>query len=155
MLCRMTASDVLRWRLRACSDADFEWALDLHRTTLGDYVAQTWGWDEAVQRRIFAELFDPHARRVIQVAGRDVGVLVVDERPEELFLALLELLPEWQNRGLGTDILRWLLRRAADAGKVVSLHVLRTNPRAVALYEREGLCMVNADDARLVMRSRR
>ena len=47
------------------------------------YVEQTWGWDETVQRRMFADAFGRQARRIIQVAGQDVGVLVVEERPDE------------------------------------------------------------------------
>jgi GNAT superfamily N-acetyltransferase len=78
-------------------------------------------------------------------------VLVVEERPDELYLGLLELLPAWQNRGLGTDILRWLLALAAGTGRSLTLQVLRANPRAAALYEREGLRVISRDQIRLVM----
>jgi GNAT superfamily N-acetyltransferase len=153
VLCAVPGSAVPAWRLRPCSDADFEWAFELHRAALGDYVARTWGWDETDQRRIFADMFQCQARRVIQVAGQDVGVLIVEERSGELFLALLELLPAWQGKGLGTEILRWLLRQAADSGRRLSLHVLRANRRAAALYEREGLRVVGSDQVKLRMRS--
>jgi ribosomal protein S18 acetylase RimI-like enzyme len=139
--------------LRASSDGDFEWAFELHKAALRSYVEQTWGWDEAVQRRMFADGFCRHARHVIQVAAQDVGVLVVEDRPHELYLGLLELLPAWQNRGIGTEILRWLLAQAANAGRALKLQVLRANPRAVALYERQGLRVVSRDQIRLVMRA--
>ena len=58
-----------------------------------------------------------------------------------------------QGRGLGTAILRSLLRRAADASKPLSLHVLKANPRAAALYEREGLRVVGSEEVRLLMRT--
>jgi GNAT superfamily N-acetyltransferase len=153
MLCAMRSSDAPAWHLRRCSDADFEWAFALHRAALKDYVEQTWGWHETDQRRIFADQFQSQQRRVIQVAGNDVGVLIVEERPDDVFLDLLELLPAWQGKGLGTDILRWLLRRAADSGRPLRLHVLRANPRAAALYEREGLRVVASNEVKLVMRS--
>ena len=149
----MRSSSVPAWSLRPSTDADFEWAFRLHKAALGDYVAQTWGWDDAAQRRIFADTFRGFGRRVIQVAGQDVGVLVVDERSGEVFLALLELLPAWQGHGLGTDIIRWLLREAAGSGRRLSLHVLRANHRAAALYAREGLRVVGSDDFKLLMRS--
>jgi len=91
--------------------------------------------------------------RVIEVDGTDVGVLRVEEHPDALYLGLVELLPAWQNRGLGTDILRWLLRRAHETGRPLSLAVLKTNPRAAALYEREGLRVVGSEPAKLLMRS--
>lgn len=50
-LARPVADD--RWRLRPTDAADLEWAFALHRETLGGHVAQAWGWDEDVQRRLF------------------------------------------------------------------------------------------------------
>jgi GNAT superfamily N-acetyltransferase len=123
------------------------------KAALGEYVEQTWGWDEADQRRMFADAFDRESRQVTEVDGADVGVLGVEERPDELCLGLVELLPAWQNKGLGTDILRWLLRRAHTRGRPLSLSVLKANPRAAALYEREGLRVVDAGRVKLLMRS--
>ncbi len=148
----MTPTGVPPWRLRDASDGDHEWAFELHRAALGEYVKRTWGWDEALQQPLFAEAFEREPGQIIQVADQDVGILVVKEHPEELYLRRLELLPKSQNQGLGTDIVRWLLKRAADTGRPLSLHVLRANPRAAALYEREGLRTVETDQIRLLMR---
>jgi len=139
--------------LRKITAADFEWAFELHKAAMGEYVERTWGWDEDFQRQFFADAFERQPRQVIQVAGQDVGVLVTDERHGDLYLGLIELLPAWQGRGLGTDILRWLIRRAADAGKTLSLHVLKTNVRAAALYQREGLRVVDSEEVKLLMRT--
>jgi ribosomal protein S18 acetylase RimI-like enzyme len=149
----MPGSDVPAWRLRPISKADFEWAFALHEAALGEYVEQTWGWDEEVQRRMFSEAFDRQPRQVIEVDGHDIGVLVVEERPDEVYLGLIELVPSWQNRGLGTAILRRLLRRAEATRRPLSLHVLKSNPRALALYEREGLRVVDSEPTKLLMRS--
>ncbi len=121
---------------------------------MGEYVGRTWGWDEAVQRRIFAERFDGQPRQVIQIDGVDVGVLIVHERDDELYLDLIELLPAWQGAGLGAEIVRWLRDRAEASGRPLALHVLRSNPRAQAFYEREGLRVVETEPLRLLMRSR-
>jgi len=145
-------ANVPDWQLRPISPTEFEWAFELHRAALGEYVDQTWGWDEAVQRRLFAGSFDRRPLQVIEVDGTGVGVLEVDERPDELVLGLVELLPAWQNKGLGTDILRWLLRRAHETHRTLGLSVLNANPRAAALYEREGLRVVGSGPAKLQMR---
>jgi GNAT superfamily N-acetyltransferase len=133
--------------------ADHDWAFELVRAALGEYVALTWGWEEGDQQQLFAAEFERHPGEIIQVHDQDVGVLVVEERPDELYLRRLLLLPEHQNQGLGTDIVRSLLRRAADTGRPLSLHVLKANPRAAALYEREGLKTVTADEIRVLMRT--
>ena len=145
--------DAYRWSLRSSTRADMEWAFELHKATMREYVGSTWGWDEDVQRRIFAERFDREPRHVIQVDGRDVGVLIVLERDHELYLELIELAPAWQGKGLGTEIVRWLRHRAEQSQRVLALHVLRSNPRALALYEREGLRVVETEPLRLLLRS--
>ncbi len=145
---------VLPWQLRPALPGDYDWAFELVRAALGEYVARTWGWDEAVQQQLFAEEFERQPGQIIQVQDQDVGVLVVEERIDELYLRRLLLLPETQNRGLGTEIVRSLVKRAADTGRSLSLHVLKANPRAVALYEREGLRAVSADQIRVLMRRR-
>jgi ribosomal protein S18 acetylase RimI-like enzyme len=150
----MAKRTVPAWRLRPITDADFDWAFELHKAALGDYVEQTWGWDETLQRRMFAKGFRRKSRQVIEAGGQDIGVLLVEERPDEVYLGLLELLPAWQNKGIGTEILRRLLRRAAHANRALSLHVLRANPRAVALYAREGLRVVREEETRFLMRSK-
>ncbi len=90
---------------------------------------------------------------MIEVGGRPVGVIVVQYRPGELYLELIELADEAQGRGLGTAMVRALIRYAHGTGRALSLHVLKANPRAQALYEREGLRIVEADDAKLRMRT--
>jgi ribosomal protein S18 acetylase RimI-like enzyme len=141
------------WRLRPLRDGEREWAYALHRAALGEYVEQTWGWDDALQRRMFADAIARTPRDVVEVAGEPVGVVAIEERPDELYLGMIELLPEWQGRGLGTSILAWLRERAAESGRGLSLHVLPVNVRAVAFYERCGLGVVAVERTRLTMRA--
>lgn len=112
-------------------------------------VEALWGWDEQLQRRIFDERFDRTRFQVIQVDGEDAGVLDVEERDDEVFLKLIELLPAIQGQGVGSSIIRSLQAR----GKPVTLRVLTTNRRAAALYERLGFRMVERTPERLFMRS--
>ena len=141
------------WRLRPGSPADLEWAFELHRTTLREYVEPIWGWDDVLQRCLFTDTFDRETCQIIQVDGQDVGVLMLDERPDELYVSRLELLPAWQGRGLGTSIMLWLLHVAHAGGRPVRLHVLKTNARAAALYERIGLRVVASEPVKVMMRS--
>jgi ribosomal protein S18 acetylase RimI-like enzyme len=112
-------------------------------------VEALWGWDEELQRRIFDERFARRQFQVIQVDGEDAGVLDVEERDDEIFLKLIELLPANQGQGIGTSIIRSLEVR----GKPVTLRVLTTNPRAIALYRRLGFRIVEETPERLFMRS--
>jgi ribosomal protein S18 acetylase RimI-like enzyme len=112
-------------------------------------VEALWGWDEELQRRIFDERFAGERFQVIEVDGNDAGVLDVEEGVDEVFLRLIELLPENQGHGIGSSIIRSLQAR----GKPITLRVLTTNPRAAALYRRLGFRVVKRTHERLFMRS--
>lgn len=138
-----------RWQLRPAREDDRNFLFRLHCAAMRESVEALWGWDEELQRQMFDERFDGTRFHVIQVDGGDAGVLDVEERDDEIFLKLIELLPASQGRGIGTSIIRSLQAR----GKPVTLRVLTTNPRAAALYRRLGFRVTAETPERLFMRS--
>ena len=128
------------YRLRPATADDYDFLRWLHRATMREYVERTWGWDEDVQAAMFRERFDPAGQQIVVVNGRDVGVLRVERREDQLFLSELLIAPEYQRRGLGGAILADLRAEAARAGLPLTLQVLKVNP-ARRLYERHGLCV--------------
>jgi ribosomal protein S18 acetylase RimI-like enzyme len=140
------------YRLRPATEADFEALFEVHVAALRPYVEGLWGWDEALQRELLTDRFDPSRDRVIVIDGAVVGHLVVDVHPHEVFLARIALLPDWQGRGIGTRIVGDVVRQAAAAEKPTRLTVLRTNERARALYERLGFRVTGDDEYRHYLR---
>jgi ribosomal protein S18 acetylase RimI-like enzyme len=120
--------------LRSITNTDLEFLWRLHNLALKKYIEETWGWDEEWQRRHFDERFDPNNGRIIVVNGADAGYWWVNERPDEIFLVSIHLLPEFQRRGIGTRLIRSLID---NSYKAVRLKVLKVNP-ARRLYERLG-----------------
>jgi ribosomal protein S18 acetylase RimI-like enzyme len=107
-----------------------------------DVVVATWGrWDEAWQRLHFAAHFRPERVTILEVEHRPVGMLEVDDRAEERYVANLKLLPAVQGRGLGTAVLLEVLAAARRRGVPVRLQVLRVNGRARRWYERLGFAV--------------
>jgi ribosomal protein S18 acetylase RimI-like enzyme len=66
-----------------------------------------------------------------------VGRLYVWRRPGSLHVVEITILPEFRQRGYGTQLLQALQREAAGAGSALSIHVEHGNP-ALALYQRLG-----------------
>ncbi len=115
---------------------------ELHRATMGAYVAQTWGaWNEGVQAALFARNFDPVGRQIVVVMGRDVGAISAQRTAGELFIGNIEILPAYQGRGLGTAIIGELLAQAARDNVPAILQVLKVNP-AQRLYRRLGFAPI-------------
>ncbi|HZL46734.1 MAG TPA: GNAT family N-acetyltransferase [Opitutaceae bacterium] len=102
-----------------------------------EYVAAVYGWEDSAQRRMFEEKFDPARIRIIQVDGHDAGLLEVEEREDHLFLSLIEVLPAFQKKDIGSAVIRSILADASRAKKGVFLQVLRPNPARI-IYERLG-----------------
>jgi ribosomal protein S18 acetylase RimI-like enzyme len=131
--------------LRPATAEDAEFFFALHERSLGPYVEQIWGWDDDVQRAYLTGHLVLDRVRVIVVDGVDVGRLDVEDRDEEAFLALIELAPDHQGRGIGSRLIRELLERAGAEGKGVTLSVLGVNDRAYRLYRRLGFTEVSRD----------
>lgn len=97
----------------------------------------------------------PDARcSVIEIDGRPAGRFYVDERADEIRIVDLALLPEFRDHGIGTRLLSDVLERAETSGKVVRLHVERSNP-AFRLYDRLGFRVVDEEGLYLLLEYRR
>lgn len=106
---------------------------------MGDYVAAIWGWDEEVQRAFHDRAFNPARWQIITTDGTDIGMLDVEYRPGEVYLARIELHPDHQGHGIGTRLIRGRASEAVHNGQDLVLDVLTVNRRARALYQRLGM----------------
>lgn len=137
---------------RPATPEDFDFLYALRRAALKASVSRTWGWDEAWQQAYFQERFDPAETDVLQWQGQDVGTISVSETEDDLYLALIAILPEFQGRGWGTAVIQALIQQAQQTGKTFTLHVLKTNPEARKLYERLGLQIVAEEEYKYKMK---
>jgi len=128
--------------LRPATSADAEFCYQLHKAAMGEYITAVWGWDEQVQRAFHQRAFNPHRWQIITAGRADIGMLDVDYRPEEIYLARIEIHPGHQGHGIGTQIISALLEEAERTGQDLVLDVLTVNRRAQALYRRRGLTEV-------------
>jgi ribosomal protein S18 acetylase RimI-like enzyme len=147
-------SEAEKYFLRPATLDEVEELFSIHQAALGEYIAATWGWDEAWQRDFFRKGFTLYIRSVIEVGGRSIGFLDVTEREEGVYLQNIELAPEYQNRGIGTEIIQRLIARARARRGIVRLQVLRVNARAKALYERLGFEDVGETETHFLMQHR-
>jgi ribosomal protein S18 acetylase RimI-like enzyme len=126
------------WGLRPAHPDDRGFLFDLNEATMREHIERVWGWDDAAQAAFFESRFRPDGWKIIQADGRDIGVLIVQDDGDEIHLAEIEILPEWQGRGVGSSVVRSLMTEATASAKPLTLRVLHVNQRARALYERLG-----------------
>ncbi len=142
--------------LRPAAAEDQEFLLALYASTREEELAPL-GWDDS-QKRAFVEMqFNAQTRcypkgdnRIILWDNRAVGRILTDRREDSILLVDISLVPEYRNLGIGTSLIKELLREGAATGKQVGLHVFKFSP-AVRLYERLGFSTVGDDSAYLEM----
>ena len=127
---------------------DFDYIYELKKVAYKEYIEQTWGWDEAFQVNFHKENFSTENAKIIKVGNQRIGTIDVKEDDNRIFISGLYLLPEFQNRGIGSSILKDLQRKAKAAGKRVELEVLRVNIKAQQLYQRLGFTMEERDETK-------
>jgi ribosomal protein S18 acetylase RimI-like enzyme len=123
---------------RQAAATDRDWLWETKCRCLRGYIEQTYGpWDEDIQRARFDASFEPGEFQIISVGGRDAGFTAMQHEAQEVQLFNIMIAPEFQNRGLGTAVLRDVLAGARARRVPVRLQVMRVNP-ARRLYERLG-----------------
>lgn len=76
---------------------------------------------------------------IVECAGVVVGYSVVMIAADEAHLLNLSVAAEWQRRGLGVELLRFIIKLARDyAASKIYLEVRPSNTAARALYARAG-----------------
>ena len=122
--------------LRPASGEDQDFAVRVAEACMRVYAERTWGrWNGRCD-------LDPARDSVLRFAGRDIGLVGVEREPHCWFLNRLYVLPAWQNRGIGSVVLRRLIGDAGAAQVPLRLTVLKVNP-ARDFYARHGFVVTD------------
>ena len=133
--------------LRPAVAEDNAFLLQVYQSTRGDDLRGL-GWDEErineflsmqyqAQQKFFQTDYQQAADEIIMYDGECAGRLIVERRDHEVRFIDLALLPRYQNRGVGSFLIRQLQNQSRAEGKPLRLQVIRFN-RAVHLLERLG-----------------
>lgn len=144
-------TELPRYTLRQATEVDRGFLWSLQATAMRPHIETIWGWDEAQQRAMFVERWDPAPRQIIVVDGRDVGVVEIQRRADELYIDTLQIAVDAQNRGIGGAVLRDLIAEAHARGQPATLQTFISNP-ARRLYERLGFVAVGQNATHVQMR---
>lgn len=128
------------YTLRPATSGDFEFVRELYLES----------WGEPAQG-FLEKWFKPERMKIILVGGKDVGLLVVEKRPSELFLESISVSSALQSRGLGASVIKDVLEDAEVSRLPVVLEVLKPNP-ARRLHERLGFRVVDENATHLQMK---
>jgi GNAT superfamily N-acetyltransferase len=114
-------------RTSVAEDADF--AYEAVKITMRDYAIETWGrWLEKESKETAIEDTQKGKIEIIYFGSEKAGVLQLKNSENEIFVNQIYLLPEYQNKGIGTCIINDLKEIAKKAKVPLKLNVLQVNP---------------------------
>lgn len=139
----------------AHATTDLEFCRRVHHAVYRDVVIRQFGsWIEELQNDFFLKTWKQVPHKIIMMDGTPIGTFAVESLEGHLFIHEIQILPEYQGQGIGTQILNEQIEAAQLAGLSLKLVVLRQN-KAQALYQRMGFVPYASDSTHIKMEWRK
>jgi ribosomal protein S18 acetylase RimI-like enzyme len=143
---------MIRTQRRQAKTSDAAFMRRLHKAAYRDVVVRQFGiWDDEIQYALLTKKWVPEKFEIIEIGGKSVGCISIEDGPEKVFVAELVILPEFQGRGIGGELMRAEIKRGRQMGKPVCLQVLNKNEKARAFYEHLGFVVDGTTDRHFTM----
>ncbi len=123
-----------------------EFSYQVKKAAEGEYITLMFGWDEDVQRDFHAGAWQQQRPEIITYDGKPIGTIATIESEDCIDIGQFFILPDYQNKGIGTHLLKSILDKADRLGKNVTLKFLKNN-RVKSLYARHGFRLVRTGEA--------
>jgi ribosomal protein S18 acetylase RimI-like enzyme len=131
----------MEFTLRSATVNDIEFIYELRTKTMKLFFEGTLGWNEAKEREKAAD--ELTNAEIIMVGQKRAGIIKVIPRTDELHLHQMQILPEFQKKGIGAELVRQTIKRSEQSRMPITLFVVKNTP-AKNLYEQFGF-MVSHD----------
>lgn len=126
------------YELRRVSENDYEFIYQVKKDAYQKYVEINFGsWEEEKQKEYFKKFIDgcKEDAYIITLDGKNIGFYNGGATEGKYEIGNLCIIPEYQNRGIGTSILKDIISQ--NSGLEVRLQYFKQNPVG-RLYERLG-----------------
>jgi ribosomal protein S18 acetylase RimI-like enzyme len=90
--------------------------------------------------------------QVIQYDGFDVGRLRVVRSKESMYVGGIQILPEFQSKGIGGEIFKELIQESDETKIPIILEVHDINTRAIDFYKKLGFVKVDKEKEKTVLK---
>ncbi|BBH19768.1 N-acetyltransferase [Paenibacillus baekrokdamisoli] len=130
--------------LRQSQNSDVEAIANLRAIVLLNDLTRLGRFDEEKVRQRFRNAFDPVHTWIIEADSSFVGCIAFKPTLDGYLLEHFYIYPNYQGKGVGSQVLKNLLEQNDVKGKIVTLNVLQGSA-ARRLYERFGFKVESED----------
>lgn len=127
-----------KYNLRYITENDYEFIYQVKKDSYKKYVEICFGsWNEEQQKEYFKRFIETYKEGafIITLDGKDIGFYNGCRTENQYEIGNICIIPEYQNRGIGTEILKDILYENRDLE--ITLQYFKQNPVG-RLYERLG-----------------
>ncbi len=132
-------------RLIPADETYREFSYQVKKMAEGEYITSMFGWDEDVQRNYHDRAWQQQRPDIITYDGKLIGTIATIETVDCIDIGQFFILPDYQNEGIGTYLLKSILDKADQMGKNVTLKFLKNNP-VESLYARNGFQLIDTSE---------
>lgn len=123
---------------RPATASDIEICYRIKQQALKPYVNIIWGWDERQQRQLHRASFTTKDTSIICRNTKAIGYYELEDADNEFFLKNLLIQKSFQNLGIGSFVLKQVIRQAEALQKPIRLRVFKINTEAQKFYREHG-----------------
>lgn len=126
-------------------ESDFEFSFKLKKAAMGPYIEEKWGWDDDFQRQFHTDHFTQRRFKFISIDDQDVGSFWFERFSDHWRFGEFYILPEFQNKGIGTHILSSAIVEADKSRLPIRLEYLKWN-KVGSLYNKLGFKIISENE---------
>jgi ribosomal protein S18 acetylase RimI-like enzyme len=118
-----------------------------------DYVIETWGnWNEYFQKDFFSRYLQTLEFQIIVIKNKSVGIVAFSRNKTSINIDEIQLLPEYQGRGIGTLILSDIIASAQKSKIEITLSILKVNYIAQKFYDKLSFEKIGDTETHFLLR---
>ncbi len=141
----------IKFKKRFASESDKEFLYSLNKVVYQDLVERTLGeWDEEFQREYFELKWENSGYQIVEKDNKRIGTICVGHESHQHTLKEIQLLPEFQKQGIGTNLIKTEIKLAEKAKIPLKLSLLKGN-KALSLYEKLGFRVYSETEKNILM----
>ena len=142
----------MKIEFRDCKYNDVDFIVKLKELCLKWYVEKIYHQDINIQKEKTINELDKHINdiKIIMVNKKDIGITTFYENDNAYIVGLIMIHPEYQNKGIATNIIKNYIEIAKEKNKEIMIKTYKENP-AKKLYERLGFSKYNEDNTHIYL----
>ena len=135
------------FKMSECIEEDFDFCYELFKENMKEIIDKHWGWKED----IFKHNFRVNEIRIIKHDQVKIGYFQIQYKKELTFIKEMQITKEFQNKGIGTEILNIIKKEAQKENlSTLELRVFKDSP-AKKLFEKFGFEQTKDLDTTIIM----